>query len=245
MADSGKLAESGEGLRQRFKKAVVAGGRHKGARYNDLSEPEIRRCANSYRGDMRFSQYCKQRVALNVLAPESTDGSEAKKQEPTANLDTPRTWKDWGLSLGAKVWKILRSFAKGRKLFSFLLVTGLCWMISRPAFGKLCSRLSMLVIRGIIRRSIEFITMVLDSILDEAVFQVETALWGPPPPTDQYISHTIPAATAQQPVEPMHMQIYNAYSDLLHWVVHIGCIVLGILSGRMPFLAVQPHIHNP
>eukprot|EP00435_Cladocopium_sp_Y103_P035960 s1278_g9.t1 len=223
MGSSGKLAEDGEGLRQRFKRAQVKGGAHRGARYTDLSEAEIRRCATSYKGDPRFAQFCKQWVAINSLAPSAGDGP--KPPEKTAITRTvehhrnPATWKSWSLSLIMTAARFVWKLAKGRRLLACFFGLLMIIIVSRPAFATLISKLLVLLVRGVARRVFHVFALLVDGILDEAVAQVDSALKYPAP-----IAQEVHVA---QPHEPVH-------SDTWHWIAHGVCIVAGMVYNRPP-----------
>ena len=220
MSSSGKLAEDGAGLRHRFKRAVVAGGKHKGARYTDLSEAEIRRCATSYRGDPRFAQYCKQWVSLHLLSPADTSTAESsgvrpEKEGVKSDLFQP-TWSSWMWTKFKQLGSAVKSFARSRKLLSFCLLLAFAFLMSRPSFGILFSKLSVLMIRGVIRRSIGFLASVMDAVLDEAIEHVESALSGQPlPPPQQY----------GQPHEPPMHPAFPVIHHTWHWIAHILLVI--------------------
>ena len=123
MDPSGKLAEDGEGLRRRFKRAVVGGGRLKGSRYSDLAEAEIRRCAKSYRGDARFGQYCRQWVAIHSSAtPALTidpDHEKRTEMSETHGLQLVSGLR-WGLTLIWRFYAWMLRFARGRKAVALI-----------------------------------------------------------------------------------------------------------------------------
>lgn len=228
MSSSGKLAEDGAGLKARFKRAVVSGGKHRGARYTDLAEAEIRRCATSYKGDPRFAQYCKQWVALHLLSPVEPSGADSSAAVPekagTAQGAASVTWSAW---CGEKIKKLgsqVRSFARGRKLVAFCFFICFGILISRPSFGILFSKVTVLMIRGVLRRSIGLLTSVIDAVLDEAIEQVEAVLMGQPvQPTLQH-QHA-------QPSEPVTQTMVPMIHDTWHWIAHI-ILVIGTFYRR-------------
>lgn len=221
MSSSGKLAEDGAGLKQRFKRATVTGGKRRGARYTDLSEAEIRRCATAYKGDPRFAQYCKQWVSLHLLSPvEDSAGAQPQKQPPKLDVKS-NTWTNWGWEKANRLTASLRSFARGRKLLAVMLLLSLGRLVARLSFGILSSKLTILVIRGFLRRTAGFLASVVDAVLDEAIDQVESALSGHPgtplPPPHVHAPPGDPYGHAYAPV----------FQNTLHWVAHV---ILGIFT---------------
>ena len=228
MNSSGKLAEDGAGLKQRFKRAVVSGGKHKGARYTDLAEAEIRRCATSYRGDHRFSQYCKQWVSLHLLSPMEETSSSQNEKDSIKSEVPPVTWSQWAWSIVKKAAASMKTFAKGRKLLTLAFLVSLTFLMSRPSFGTLSSRLTVLVIRGLLRRTVGFVSAIIDAVLDEAIDQVESALVGQPlAPPHQY----------SQPGEPFSQPPVPVFSNAWHWVAHIFLVICTFYRRAVPAAA--------
>ena len=217
----GSSADGGAQLLKKFKRAVVQGGSLKGARYSDVSEADIRRGSKLYRGDQRFAQFCKQWVAATVVAPDEVlkvaDASGVngrKAEEPTFSS----SWKSLG-----KCWiKNFHNWAvgqvKGRFFTSCLVVFIVLVIMGRPAFGKLCGKVIGLSVRIIIKRVFGILTLVLDSLLEEAASQVEQVLL--PSPHAEY-QH---AVTMNQPMPQV--------GSSLQWTMHILCILVGSLLGR-------------
>ena len=65
---SSQPCEDGESWDKQFKRAVVAGGPLKGARYTDVGWDGLRKAAKSYRGDARFNQYAKRCLSERAFA---------------------------------------------------------------------------------------------------------------------------------------------------------------------------------
>ena len=216
MSSSGKLAEDGAGLKQRFKRAVVSGGKHKGARYTDLSEAEIRRCATSYKGDPRFNQYCKQWVALHLLSsPEDSSSAQAGK-EGVKSQPAQGTWSSWSWEKCQQVASSIKTFARGRKLLTIFFVLSFGLLISRPSFGILSSKLTVLVIRSLLRRTVGIPSSVIDAVLDEAIDQVESVLSGPP---------LLPPQQSAQPSDPYVHANTPVVQNTWHWLAHIFLLI--------------------
>jgi hypothetical protein len=225
MDPSGKLAEDGEGLRRRFKRAVVGGGRLKGSRYSDLAEAEIRRCAKSYRGDARFGQYCRQWVAIHSSAtPALTidpDHEKGTEMSETHGLQLV-SWLRWGLTLIWRFYAWMLRFARGRKAVAVILLLMVAYLASRPAFSVLCSKLVILTVRESLRRCFCVLSLLVDGLLEEAVAQIDSLLRSPQP-----AAREVPVAQTAQPTETTHWY-------LLHWLLHGLCLIFGPLRRRTP-----------
>ena len=91
---SGGAAETGAELVKKFKRVSVQGGSLRGARYSDVSEADIRKSAKSYRGDPRFSQFCKQWVAAETFA--SDPELEKRTSEGFDKTSQAKTWLGLG-----------------------------------------------------------------------------------------------------------------------------------------------------
>ena len=70
--------EHGASLRRQFKKAEVAAGSLKGARYLDVGWEDLKKAAKSYKSDPRFNQFAKRCVSERALASE---GAHVDAQE--------------------------------------------------------------------------------------------------------------------------------------------------------------------
>ena len=217
----GSSADGGAQLLKKFKRAVIQGGALKGARYSDVSEADIRRGSKLYRGDQRFAQFCKQWVAANVVAPDEVlkvadaGGSRCRKgEEPPVAMSWKSLGKNW--SRGFYNWAVGQ--VKSRFFTSCLVLFFVLVIIGRPAFGKLCGKVVGLSIRILIKRIFGLLTLVLDSLLEEAASQVEQALL-PSPHADYQHTGTMNQALPQP-------------GTSLQWTMHILCILIGSLLGR-------------
>ncbi len=182
---------------------------------------DIRRGSKLYRGDQRFAQFCKQWVAANVVAPDEVlkvadaGGSRCRKgEEPPVAMSWKSLGKNW--SRGFYNWAVGQ--VKSRFFTSCLVLFFVLVIIGRPAFGKLCGKVVGLSIRILIKRIFGLLTLVLDSLLEEAASQVEQALL--PSPHADY-QHT---GTMNQALPPP--------GTSLQWTMHILCILIGSLLGR-------------
>jgi len=219
MDPSGKHAETGEGLRKRFKKAVVAGGRHKGAKYNDLPDAELHRCAKSYRGDPRFLQFCRQWSSLQLLASdESIDGGQKKDGSSQRS-----GWFPFMTAHLFNFWSVLGRFAKVHLALSLLIALAFFFVISRPSFSHLCSKLLVLAVRRVVAYVYTFATTLIDGILNEAVQQVDIALRPVPliaeaPQTMQHRPAPTPQTMSDNPAPS--------------WLLHVFSMIMGAWLGR-------------
>lgn len=235
MGPSGEVAESGEALRKRFKRAVVSGGKHKGARYTDLSPAELHKCAKSYRGDQRFHQYCKQWAAISVLG-ENTDSQKVEEFAQKAQLGK----FSWIISQWVWIGPKLRQIFKGRFLLGLVCFLGFMMLISRPSFSLLCAKLIVLSIRTFTRMMSHCIVTLLDGILEEAVSQVEAVL----NPSPQLLLTQHKQENTAQPVPNAQISVVHSVS---HWIVHLLCVIAGSIIGRLyqtPLVAA-PVNRNP
>eukprot|EP00435_Cladocopium_sp_Y103_P074625 s171_g50.t1 len=180
----GTPADSGASLVKKFKRVSIQGGRLRGAKYGDISEADIRQSARSYRGDARFSQFCKQWVAAETLAhePEVGHAPHLDAVRASTTVTEPNTWREAVLRWTSQFLRWIKDRSKGRVL-SVTCITVFCMIvISRPAFGRLCGRLIGLAVRIAIRRTLGLVMVILDNILEEAIVQVETVMIAGPEP---------------------------------------------------------------
>ena len=222
---SGKDAETGAELVKNFRRTSVQGGALRGARYSDVAKADIHKAAaKGCKGDPRFLQFCKQYVALEVVAAQPMASTQSPSEDSTGKVGPKFPWPSWKRLSGlASQW--LRDRFRGRWLTLGMLTCICLIVITRPAFGRLCGRLIGLSFRLVIRRSIGIITTLVDSILEETVAQVEEALL--PAPEDE---HRAPARSPG-PVQQT--------STLTHFVLNIICMLIGSWLGRANPRAAQ------
>ena len=202
---------------KKFKRVSVQGGSLRGARYCDVSEVDIRKSAKSYRGDPRFSQFCKQWVAAETFASDPEVERRASEAGNRANQSTAWPGFGWTALLGVTKdsWRVAQQRLKGRWMTSFWLVLFLMIVISRPAFGRLCARLFGLTLRFCLRRLVNLVIAMIDTVLEEAILQTEIALVAEPTPTDVNLP-------------PGHPPREAASSYFVHFI----CMILGALVSR-------------
>ena len=202
---------------KKFKRVSVQGGSLRGARYSDVSEADIRKSAKSYRGDPRFSQFCKQWVAAETFA--SDPELEKRTSEGLDKTSQAKTWLGLGwlsvFGFTKDNWRGVQQRLKGRWMTSFWVLLFLMVVISRPAFGRLCARLFGLTLRFCFRRLVTLILSIIDTILEEAILQAESALVPDPAPNNP---------------TPSDNQL--ARDTVPSYFVHLLCMVLGALVSR-------------
>ena len=206
---------------KKFKRAVIQGGSLKGARYSDVNEADLRRGSKGYRGDQRFAQFCKQWVAATVVAPDEVlkiADSNTVDIRKSDSLTGGKNWKAYVKDWGRVVFNWMVGQIKGRSLTACVFLLMLLIIICRPAFGRLCGKVVGLSIRVFVRRVFGLVTVVLDSLLEEAASQVEQALL---PSTFADVQQ---AGLVNPPVPQT--------STSLQWTMHILCILVGSLLGR-------------
>ena len=207
-----------------MRKVTVSGGPLKGACYGDLPEVEIAKSAKSYRGDPRFMQYCRQFMASKLI-----DGAEApeSKSDSSLNGKLENKWVfEWWIWFRSGAHRWIQRSSKFRLVFLLLVTLVVC---SRPNFSVLCGKVTVLTVKTVFRRSVALVTLVLDSILDEAIQQVDSAL--------------SPASIAAQTLYNDQLPM-DGQSNSFHLFMHLICLVMGSILGRTygqaPFAARNP-----
>lgn len=226
LPSSGGAAETGAALVKKFRRVSVQGGSLKGARYSDVSEIDIRKSAKSYRGDPRFSQFCKQWVAAETFA--SDPEVEKRTSEGIDKAAPGKSWFGNGCfsmsGFARDSWKVLQPRLKGRWVTSFWILLFLMIVISRPAFGRLCARLFGLALRFCFRKLVTLVISIIDTVLEEAILQTEIAL--------------MPDSASSVPITSDNHQPKDSVSSYL---MHFLCIAFGALVSRQfPGTSVGP-----
>ena len=166
--------EHGEEIERQFKKAVVAGGPLKGARFLDVGWEDLKKAARSYRSDPRFNQFAKRRLSEQAFGNQSAHSPAAEKNGKHFGCcklisSIPRMLLQW-----------LLGKLRGRIMLSLMLVVISEVVLSRPLFHVLVAKSLATSVRLIIRRSVSLVIMLVDTILDEAVTSFESSLVAPP-----------------------------------------------------------------
>jgi hypothetical protein len=210
--ESSAHAETGPAWVKKMRKITVSGGPLKGACYGNLPEVEIAKSAKAYRGDPRFMQYCRQFMASKLI-----DGAEEpdSKSDSSSSGKLDRKWvSEWGIWLCTGAIRWVQKSSKFKLAFLIFMLLFVC---SRPNFSVLCGKVTVLMVKTVFRRSVALVTMVLDTILDEAIQQVDSAL--------------SPAAVAVQTLYNDQLPI-DGQSNSFHMVMHLICLVMGSILGR-------------
>ena len=192
-----------------MRKVVIAGGALKGAQYGDVQETEIAKAAKSYKGDPRFLQYCRLYMSSKILEPAEDNGEKPKQEESAA----AKLWS-WAPAMYVAFQKCLTKNYRWRFLACCLI---LMVLMSRPAFSILFSKVAVLTIKVVIRRSVNLITMILDAVLEEAVSQIDVALLPSP------VERTTGLHSTNSP---------EVHSPSYQLLIHLGCLILGTVLGR-------------
>ena len=159
----------GRTFQKQFKKVIVSGGPLKGARYTEVGWEDLCKAARSYRSDPRFNQYAKRMMAEKAFGSNNESG-----KAPAQNV---RTWRATFLRIAS--WMLCR--ARGKLLFVMFFTSLLLLIISRPLFYIVLARSVSVGIKFVLRRSVGFLVIVVDSILSEAAYALEAQLISPPP----------------------------------------------------------------
>ena len=216
---SSQPCEDGESWDKQFKRAVVAGGPLKGARYTDVGWDDLRKAAKSYRGDARFNQYAKRCLSERAFAIKS------ESAESDAKGNRCRHSCSW-FCMKAATWVL----AKARVKLGLVIIVSLIMLLllSRPLFYVVVAKTLSLSVKLFLRRSIGLLVVLLDAILDEAAASLETQLISQPT--------VITASTSQVP--QYELQQINTWPSLL---IHGLCMLVGALLGnRMQRAQVPP-----
>lgn len=165
--------EHGESVQKQFRRVIVAGGPLQGARYLDVGWDDLRKAARSYRGDARFNQFAKRVLSERALGNPNDNSSSSKPA-------TAVGWKDFFINK-LKVWfNWIMSKAKMKMGITAALFVLVIILLSRPLFYTVLAKSLALSIRVLLRRSVGFVVMIMDALLDEAASSLETYLLTPP-----------------------------------------------------------------
>ena len=122
---SSQQCEPGEGWDKAFRRAIVAGGPLKGARFTDVGWNDLKKAAKQYKADPRFNQYAKRCLSERAFS------SQADPSEKAAESNCcKRRCSQFGQKPGA--WILAKAKVK-LGLACILLLTALL-LLSRPLF---------------------------------------------------------------------------------------------------------------
>lgn len=208
---------------------MVSGGSIRGARYSDLPDSDIRKYSKGYKGDPRFVQYCKQFVSAELIDESSTpEGAQNLPMQASTEVRPFKTSLMWLNSFGDGLRRFVRDYCRGRWFSLGIFTCFLFIVISRPAFGRLCGRIFSLILKLIFRRVIGLLSVIVDSVLEETVVQLEEALTTAP--------ETIPIRDIPNYVVQPSTNSFSQY--LLNGL----CILVGSLLHRT-FQRAAPTVH--
>lgn len=191
-----------------MRKVTIVGGPLKGAQYGDLQESEIAKASKAYRGDPRFLQYCRLYMASKVLDVTDEPLEKSEDRFIAAKLR----------HFATRISPIFsQCFKSDRRYHVFFGCLFFLLLLSRPSFSILCGKVSILVIKTFIKKSIALVTMILDAVLEEAVNQVDSTFLPPP--------------AVQMNTLPGHA-IVERGTELYQLFLHLGCLIFGALLGR-------------
>lgn len=160
----------------------MTGGRLHGARYLDIGWSDLQKAARSYKSDPRFNQFAKRAVAERAVGQVSSAATESAKSQSTWRQYLVDQIKAWG------GWLLVK--AKMKVGSSLVLALLLLIIFTRPLFYTVVAKTAALGIQVMLRRTVGFIIMMIDAILDEAASSLESALIAGPPGPDQTAFHT-------------------------------------------------------
>lgn len=120
------------------------------------------------------------------------------------------------------------SRARGKLLFMMFIAGLLLLIIPRPLFYIVLARGVSVGIKLMLRRSVGFLIIVIDSILNEAAYALEARLISPPPHvvTQTRAGNTAPTPNTYNPyeIQPQH--------TLMELLLHGFFIFIGAILGR-------------
>ena len=207
MSSQAMPPDNGQAWAKKLKKVEVSGGPLKGARYGDIPDSDIAKSAKSYRGDARFKQYCRLYMSAKLL-DNKVETSE------TSESAVPSKWRMAWDRISPWVKRLHSGLGRGHFLvFSVVLI----FLISRPTFSVLCGKLSVLLIKSIIKRTVSLITMIMDAILEEAVNQVDTAML-------PVVPETVHSGAGKE--------LIDRSSTSTQLLLHLFSLIIGSLLGR-------------
>lgn len=158
--------------RSSSKKVTVVGGPLKGARYSEISFEDLKRAARSYRADPRFNQFAKRMVSERALGDANRAFSAKGEKEEHSRCCSWRKTREWGSWILSK--------ARGRLFLASFTFLVFLLVLSRPLFYVVFARGLRVVVRLALRRSVGFLIVLIDALLDEAAASLEAGLIAPP-----------------------------------------------------------------
>lgn len=190
---------------------LVAGGSLNRKEYGQLSIEQLRKVAKRYQADAQLQKYARARVALLELEGPGEDPVPCAPLRPVAQAS-----REENSSLTAA------AFFRNSRVFLWQLLTHPVWKyvclialllcLAKPFVMNAMSKYMVRVMRVIIRQGFLLVSLVLESIADELIYQLEFALRDALPPPSQ--NHDIPR-------EP-----FQKLSHLMSAVIGAGCFYM-------------------
>lgn len=212
---SSTALEHGETLQKQFKRVVVSGGPLQGARYLDVGWSDLKKAARSYRSDPRFNQFAKRVLSERALGE--------KNDATLKSLPAASTWRSYIVdscktAMGRMINKVKMRFGVMLLLILFAII-----ILSRPLFYTVLAKSLALGLRVFLRRTIGFIVMLIDALLDEAASSLESALLTPP------------TVQEQNPMSAGHFEMSAPPRSIHEFILQGMLTLLGVLIGhRLP-----------
>lgn len=153
-------------------KQVVTSGPLKGSTYESVSEEKLKRAARRYTQDPAFQKYARGYVLLQDLdivaeadqpppcAPIAFEAAEAHAK-PGVQIFVLTWFRGWV----KKVWQ-------SRWARALIVCSVLAWLL-RPSVSAFVAKAVVTAMRLGIRRLVVFVSMILEGLLDEMVYQLE------------------------------------------------------------------------
>lgn len=143
------------------------------------------------------------------------------RETASATQPTQKSWRaaatDWGL------WILQR--LRGKVLFSIAALALLFLLLSRPMFYVVLARTISVSVRLLLRRSIGLVVVLMDSLLDEAAYSLETHFIAPPPTNVDGVSRGNAASHTynDREIQPQHPFV----TLLLHGLIAFAGALIG------------------
>ena len=168
-------------LEKHYQQKVV-GGALEGKTFGELTIQELKRAARKYPTDPLLRKFAKAKIVLD----EMHDGSEP---QPCAPLKlVPCSVDSDNRPVGKKVWKNVEKMATWA-LANKWVRTGivvLCFVcLVKPPLSSLLGRYLARSVRLVFRRIFDLIALILESLLDEVIYQLDRLVREALPPDMQ------------------------------------------------------------
>ena len=158
---------------------MVEGGPLHNRRFRDLSPSTLRRVAKRYPQDHKLQKFAKVFVAMETLAEAAPAGAVLERPAPCQIV--PRNPSPAEQPVGNRrllVWfrRCMGSLSFPRSLPRGILL-GLCILVlCRPSSMRLTAKFLGFVARLCARRALELVTLLLDQVIEEFMYSVDSAI---------------------------------------------------------------------